>query len=60
MGTLINKYTKGKLIEALTASVKLQARYAVLLNQQDGGRRRIFTTATEWMQRLKEVREDDK
>jgi hypothetical protein len=40
---------------ALKQSVKLQSHYALLLNQYDGGERRVFTSAREWLDRLREV-----
>jgi hypothetical protein len=39
---------------ALEASVRLQSHYAVLLNEYDGGLRRQFASAEEWIQRLRE------
>lgn len=41
---------------ALAESVKLQAHYAELLNQYDGGKRMIFKTPEAWMARLKETK----
>lgn len=40
---------------ALDELVKLQAHYAELLNMHDGGKRRSFRTADEWMARLREL-----
>jgi len=40
---------------ALEESLKLQAHYATLLNQSDGGSRWIFNTPEEWMNRLREI-----
>lgn len=40
---------------ALEESVKLQAHYANLLNQYDGGERRGFKDADAWVSRLKEL-----
>ena len=37
---------------ALAASVKLQTHYAELLNMHDGGKRKIFRSADEWIERL--------
>ena len=39
--------------EALEKSVKLQSHYVVLLNGYDGGKRKQFKTAQEWIDRLK-------
>lgn len=41
---------------ALRESVKLQAHYAGLLNQWDGGKRMIFESAEEWIARLRETK----
>lgn len=41
---------------ALEESVKLQSHYAGLLNEYDGGFRRQFATADEWIQRLRECK----
>lgn len=38
---------------ALRESVKLQAHYAFLLNGWDGGKRIVFTSAEEWIERVK-------
>jgi hypothetical protein len=43
--------------EALEKSLKLQAHYAKLLNMHDGGKRCIFKSADEWINRLEEVKE---
>jgi hypothetical protein len=40
---------------ALEESVALQSHYAKLLNAYDGGRRRVFKNADEWLARLREV-----
>ena len=40
---------------ALQESVKLQSHYAEQLNMHDGGERRGFATAREWVERLKET-----
>lgn len=40
------------LTKALEESLKLQAHYAQLLNDYDGGRRLIFKTKEEWLNRL--------
>ena len=45
----------GELEIALRESVKLQAHYAALLNQWDGGKRMIFPSSAEWIARLKET-----
>jgi hypothetical protein len=39
---------------SLEESVKLQSHYAALLNDYDGGERRQFATADEWLARLRE------
>lgn len=41
--------------DALDESVKLQSHYAKLLNEYDGGKRMVFTSVDEWIERLKEV-----
>ena len=38
---------------ALEESVRLQAHYAALLNQYDGGKRIVFASANEWIARLR-------
>lgn len=45
-----------ELKEALAESVKLQAHYATLLNQWDGGKRIVFPDAEAWLARLRELR----
>jgi hypothetical protein len=40
------------LMDALKQSLDLQSHYASLLNQYDGGRRRGFKTAKQWVDRL--------
>jgi hypothetical protein len=40
---------------ALDESIILQAHYAQLLNMHDGGQRKIFHTAKDWFERLKET-----
>jgi hypothetical protein len=42
--------------EALDELVKLQAHYARLLNQYDGGKRRAFVDANAWLARLRELK----
>lgn len=39
---------------ALEESVKLQSHYASLLNTYDGGQRMQFSTADEWIKRLRQ------
>ncbi len=41
---------------ALRESVKLQAHYARLLNQWDGGQRMIFDDSAAWIARLRETK----
>ncbi len=43
------------MVHALDESVKLQAHYATLLNQHDGGEREVFASTEAWMARLDEV-----
>jgi predicted lipase len=50
---LMTKYVE--LEAALEQSIKLQSHYALLLNQHDGGERRVFLNAREWLDRLKET-----
>lgn len=45
--------------DALEESVKLQSHYAELLNMYDGGARRVFKNATEWLDRLEELDKQD-
>lgn len=40
---------------ALETLVQLQAHYARLLNMHDGGARRAFESADEWVARLREM-----
>ena len=40
---------------ALRESLELQAHYALLLNQYDGGERLVFKTQAEWLNRLRKV-----
>lgn len=40
---------------ALSESLKLQAHYAEILNQYDGGKRRIFNDSEEWISRLRKT-----
>jgi hypothetical protein len=42
---------------ALDESVKLQAHYAKLLNDYDGGKRIAFGCAQEWMDRLRALKD---
>jgi len=42
---------------ALEQSVKLQAHYAALLNEYDGGGRMVFRDAEHWLARLRELDE---
>ena len=44
--------TLDTLRSALRESVKLQSHYAGLLNDYDGGKRRQFVSAEEWIARL--------
>jgi hypothetical protein len=46
------KLTPDELWNALEESVKLQSHYAWLLNMHDGGQRKQFANAKEWLQRL--------
>lgn len=45
-----------RLTQALTESVKLQAHYAELLNMHDGGKRTVFTSIEQWLQRVTEIK----
>jgi hypothetical protein len=45
-----------ELENALKESLQLQAHYARLLNQYDGGKRLIFEDSESWIQRLHNVR----
>lgn len=47
---------RDELRNALEESVKLQAHYAQQLNMRDGGQRRVFANADEWLERLRETR----
>jgi hypothetical protein len=42
-----------ELYHALEESIKLQSHYAELLNMHDGGQRKQFKDAKEWLQRLR-------
>lgn len=44
-----------RLREGLEKSVVLQSHYARLLNDYDGGKRRTFDSADEWLARLDEI-----
>ena len=46
---------RANLAVALEESVKLQAHYAKLLNQYDGGERLAFENAQEWLDRMVEL-----
>lgn len=47
-------YSKNQeLTRALAESVRLQSHYAALLNQYDGGNRKGFADAQEWINRLR-------
>jgi len=48
---------RGRVARAIDESVKLQAHYATLLNQHDGGKRTVFASTEEWLARLDEVDE---
>jgi hypothetical protein len=49
------KHNYMQTIIALKESLKLQIHYAELLNMHDGGRRRIFNTIDDWLDRLVET-----
>jgi len=40
---------------ALKESLKLQSHYATILNQYDGGKRIVFNSPEEWIERLRKV-----
>jgi len=48
--------SKSAYLIALEESLKLQAHYARLLNDYDGGKRRIFKSVSEWLERLQDMR----
>ena len=50
-----NEFRESAVLHALEELVKLQAHYARLLNAHDGGERKAFESAEQWMERLKEV-----
>ena len=52
--------TPEELYEALVESVKLQSHYATLLNQYDGGERRTFADAHAWIQRLRDLKKEQR
>jgi hypothetical protein len=54
-GMITGRLMKQGLEDALEQSVKLQSHYAKLLNAYDGGKRRGFASAQQWMDRLKEI-----
>lgn len=45
------------LTNALEESVKLQSHYARILNDYDGGQRREFDSAEQWIERLEQTKE---
>jgi len=47
-----------ELKEALEESVNLQSHYAKLLNMYDNGKRIEFKNADEWIERLKNIKDD--
>ena len=47
-----------ELKKALEKSVNLQSHYAKLLNMYDNGKRIEFKNADEWIERLKNVKDD--
>jgi len=49
------KLTVAELEVTLTESVQLQAFYAKLLNQHDGGERIVFSSVEAWVARLRET-----
>ncbi len=48
--------SEDELREALQESLKLQAHYARLLNDYDGGHRKIFDSVDAWLRRLRAMR----
>jgi len=46
-----------RLREALDESVRIQSHYAILLNEYDGGKRLIFKSSTEWIERLEALKD---
>lgn len=46
---------KSIMLIALQESLKLQAHYAQLLNDWDGGERKIFRSVSQWLDRLRET-----
>lgn len=57
-GEDVKDYSKDEILNALKESIKLQRHYAYLLNMHDGGRRRLFENYEEWIERLRETKED--
>jgi len=51
---------RDRLRAALEALVRLQAHYAGLLNQYDGGQRTEFASADDWLSRLDELQKPEK
>lgn len=51
----IKEVPKSIYLIALQESLKLQAHYARLLNDYDGGNRTVFKSVGEWLKRLKET-----
>lgn len=51
----IKSAPKSVMLIALQESLKLQAHYGRLLNDWDGGKRMIFKSVSEWLNRLKET-----
>lgn len=55
---IVAKFAQDRVMleKALGELVKLQAHYAKLLNQYDGGQRHAFDSAQEWLDRLAELK----
>lgn len=51
--------TRDELAEALAESVELQSHYAALLNLLDGGKRAAFADVDAWIQRLRDLKQDN-
>lgn len=51
----IKEAPKSVMLIALQESLKLQAHYAGILNDYDGGERMIFKSVSQWLERLKKT-----
>lgn len=57
MGTVYSEAGRVTDAEAFRRLIELSSHYARLLNDYDGGHRRIFKTTQEWIERLEHIEE---